>query len=216
MKEERVSFNLEKVPAVLHSCELHGKRAKKTTGNNDGKPPAREKKIALTLDVSDDKFRRMLDECWPGSDLLVKAMSGENAPAQDLVSRKKMADVRIRVVAVDGKTEVFAIATARSLGRPTLRIGESAKKVQLSMRVVGPIASDNLRQIDDHCEADVYVDVGVAQTDIDDHIDGESVDAAADSPHAVTPPKRTARRGGKTHVHVDDGHMALVSLDAEA
>lgn len=172
-----MSFVLQKVPAVLHSCEMHGKRAKRA---NADQAPSREKRVALSLDVTDKKFSRILDEAWPGSDLLIKAMSGADSAAQDIVSRRKMQDVSLKVWAFDGTTQIFAIDVARAMGRPTLRIGQAAAKVQLSLRLVGPINGTFLKAIDDHCEADVYVDVSIVQSHIDDFIDGENAEGSPD------------------------------------
>lgn len=198
-----MSFALEKVPGTLHSCEMHGKRPKKSTGNPDH-APAREKKIAISLDLSDKKFAQVIDDTWAGADHLMKGMSGrDNAPAQDIVSHKKFAELRVRVWSADGKSEVFAIQNARALGRPTLRIGAGAAKVHMSLRCVGPIASERLKTIDDHTEADVYVDVAVAQTDLEDVIDGEH---GADEGHGTALTKPRPRRGkrGSSHVNVLD------------
>lgn len=200
-----MSFNLSNVPATLHACEMHGKRAKKTAANTNA-APMREKLVVLGLDVTDQRFAKMLDECWPGSDLLIKDMAGKSAQAMDLISRKKMGEVRVRVVAVDGETEVFAIPVARAKGNPTLRIGPNADFVRMTLRLVGPIASEKLGTIDGYCEADVFVDVGACQTDLSDLPPGV-VDGEVQPPK----PKATTRRGrGKTTVDIDSDHLGNV------
>lgn len=206
-----MAFNLESVPAVLHRCEMHGKFAKRSEGEHVA--PTREKEVTLSLDVTDKRFASILDECWPGADHLIKAMAGADSSAQDLVSHRKMPSVRLRVFEVDGQTEVFAIGVARSKGRPTLRIAPRAAKVQLVVKVVGPIASTLLKTIDEHCEADVYVDIGAVQTTVGDFIDGQTDDGEPSTTTLVKAGgKRTTRRA---HLQVAE-HVADFGIEAES
>lgn len=212
-----MSFNLERVPATFHSYEGHGKRAKRSDGDN--KAPSREKKIAVTLDLTDKRYRAILDEAWVGSELLVKAMSGADSAAQDIVSHRKLPELRVRVMEVDGKTEVFSIATARALGRPTLRVLPGGAKVLMSMRFVGPISRDKLPTLDDHCEADVLIDVGAVQTTVDDHIRDRQ--AEADDDDSGKPPisrrtKKTPKSGKTTSLAVNEPlNLTLVAAEGD-
>jgi hypothetical protein len=203
--KQTTSFNLENVPGVLNSCEMHGKRAKRSA--NPDAAPTREKRIDLTLDVTDGKFAPVLERCWPGSDLLIKGMAGAKSAAQDLVSRARMGELSLKVFSGDGATKVFDIQVAKPLGRPTLRIGKAAEKVLLNVRVVGPIASDLLRTIDDHCEADVYVSIAVAQTDLEDHVSAHTIDGEivedGNGQALAKPPVKTTRRGKTNGTQVE-------------
>jgi hypothetical protein len=160
-------FVIEGAPARIMSCEMHNKQAKKADAEM-GKAPSREKKIVVELDLSHADFMSVLDEKFPGVDLMAKRMSGTDAAAMQVVASKKLGDVAIECTYVDdARSEVFKIDVAKPTMKPTLRITKKAEKILMTIVVVGSLPKAILQRIDDALGADVAVNVREVQAEFD-------------------------------------------------
>lgn len=140
-----------------------GDRKNPRKADGEGGSPVRAKTVELMLDVSDERFRMPLLAVFPGADLLISALAGEEpeCPASVLTMARTLGDVAVLVsVGQDGEMEeVFRGAVCKVVGKPSLRIAAGAVKVEMPFRVRMPIARDVIQRIDDATGADCMVNI---------------------------------------------------------
>lgn len=185
------NFELSKIPGQLTGVAFSQRKPKGAGGGTATKTD----KLKFRLDVYDPERMAAVQRFHPGSDMLAKQISADDAPGQKLSAVRKLGDVNIKVHDIGGSLLLEGIGAKGDA--PKMTIGDQAKTTTWDLTVEVALPPEKARLLKDYYRADVFVSLANAQVEIED---------------AKKPPKTTRRGGKKPPAEVIDD----VDVDEEA